>query len=351
MEPDVTKNDSSPKKPPRVPGAKTMKMLSMAQAKNPMKHAYYGGFQNIAFQTGVVIRLAGDPPNQIYLRTDAKAKHPLPIMLPSGVRPPNNGSLVKVTCTVLGATDPQGNPYPILIARMFAIPNVLEAGARRTTDLLKEEADPTETMRKQTGVGNDVHLTGVVVGRRLHRRQRADGAFDENQSATFLLRLDADPTHVIPVICDKKLAEQANNQIRFGSIISVRGQYHTMTIKVAQFDAAGKPVLNEDGSPVYVLTEDGNVKLRYHPYIYLTGYPTNAPNQHLLFTDPTVMAIPEWIESDINNQIRIRAALGTQQNVVVPEPQEVEIAGDALVTKEEFVQTSIPAAFDRDGGL
>lgn len=335
---------------------KTMKMLSMAQAKNPMKHAFYGGFQNIAFQTGVVVKLPGDPPNQIYLRTDAKAKHPLPIYLPPGVRPPADGAFVKATCTVVGATDQQGNPYPILIARSFALPNVLEAETRRTIDLLKKEVDLTESMRKQTGVNNDIHLTGVIIGRRLHRRIRADGSTEVNNSVTFFIRQDADPTHVIPVVCDKKMAEHASDLMKFASVVSVRGQYHTTTIKIPKYDDAGQPMMTADGKPEYALNEDGKVKVRYHPYIYLTNIPASAPNNHMLFVgDDATMDMPEWI-NEINKEIMIRSELGKQQNQLSKEAKliaktstiEANSGGDAIVTKEEFIQ---PVVGDKYGGL
>lgn len=345
---EIAQAETPQKKEPRKPAPKTMKMLSMAQAVNPMKHAFYGGFHNIAFQTGVVVHMPGDPPNRIYLRTDAKGKHPLPIMLPPKVRAPADGSLVKVTCTILGSSDPQGNPCPILVARLFSTPNVLEAETRRTIDLLKKDVDPSESLRKQTGVNNDVHLTGVVIGRRLQRRQREDGSLEENQSATFYLRLDADPTHVIPVLCDKKLAEQSATPVRFGSLISVRGQFQTTTIKVAKCDELGNVVKNEDGSPVYELNKDGSVKVRYHPYIFLTGYPTPAPNAHMLFTDPNVMAIPGWIETQINAEIRARSELGKQQNNSDNQRKEIIQHGDALVTKEEYTRV---VSTEIDGGV
>lgn len=347
---EVGSTETRAKSPSRPPSAKTMKVLTVAQAANPMKHAFHGGFQNIAFQTGVVIRLPGDPPNQIYLRTDKKGKHPLPIVLPMGLRAPPNGTLTKVTCTVFGSVDAQGRPYPLLVARMFSIPNILEAEARRTIDLLKIDTDPTESMNKQTGIGNDIHLSGVVVNKKLERRMKADGTLDENQALTFYLRLDADKNNIIPIICDKKLAEQARDKIRYGAMVSVRGQFHTMTMKIVKRDEQGIPVLNEDGSPVFELDAEGNPKVHYRPYIH-TGYPTNAPDIHLKFTskEKNAMPIPDWIETEINAQIRLRMELAKQQNVRASAPvDESKPVGDAIVTKEAYITS---ASTDRDGGL
>lgn len=328
-----TTKTSRPATPTGTP--KTMRMLSAAQAKNPMKHAFYGGFRNIAFQVGVVHQVPGGEPNQIYLRTNKNAKNPLPLLLPNGVRPPAQGTMTKVTCSVVGSIDRHGNPYPQLIARFFETPNVFEASTRRTTELLKTAADPSEMLKKQTGNNNEVLLTGIVVGRKAARRQRADGSMEDNPSVTFLLRQDADPTHVVPVICDKKLAENANKIIRFGDIISVKGQFHTSTVPVIKFDASGQPERDGNGAYVNELNEDGSIKTRFHPYIYLTSYPGVALDEHLLFSDVEQMDVPEWIIEQINKEIEMRSALGRQQNAPAP-IAEVTFTAPAAVTAEEY---------------
>jgi hypothetical protein len=338
---------------------KTMKMLSVAQAKNPMKHGFYGGFKNITFQVGVVVREQSDPPNQIYLRTNKNGKHPLPIMLPPGVRPPKNGELAKVICTVMGATDDKGAPYPILIARFFNHPNLLEADTRRTIEMLENEMDPAEFIRKQTGNNNNVQVTGVLIGKRTHRRLRPNGTYDDNSSVTFYIRQDADKSHVIPLVCDKHLVEAVKKQARFGDVLTFTGQYHVQIVKIQKQDENGRPLFLEDNTPDYELDSEGKAKVRYQPYIFLTDYPSPYVNEDLLFSDPKVMSYPEWIETDINDEIRKRAALGKMQNSPSAEADMDEVAkkGDSLVSKDEFTSSvkakgaKLGASSEKDGGL
>jgi hypothetical protein len=319
---------------------KAMRMLSAAQARNPMKHAFYGGFRNIAFQVGVVQTMPGDPPNTIYLRSSKNDKNPLPLIVPSGVRPPAAGMRTKVTCSVVGGTDRQGVPYPLLVARYFENPNIFEAEARRTTELLKVEADPTESLNKQASNGNEVMLTGIVVKKQSIMRQRSDNSTDDRPSIIFWLRQDAEEKHVIPVICDKHLVENASQKIKFGSIVTVRGQYHTTVVPVPKLNDDGSPTTDLNGTPVYETDEQGEIKKRHHPFIYLTSYPGGAPDNDFQFspTHKAQMPMPEWIETQINAKIRMKENLGKQ--VKAPAPERIEKGTSALVSKEEYVQTA-----------
>lgn len=120
---NIDENPIVKEKRPASQTPKAMRMLSAAQAKDPMKNAYYGGFRNIAFQVGVVHHLPGDPPNQIYLRSNKTVKNPLPLILPNGVRPPKHGTLTKVICSVVGSTDKQGNPSGTPYCQAPSMPN------------------------------------------------------------------------------------------------------------------------------------------------------------------------------------------------------------------------------------
>lgn len=342
----TAKPEGSKSKTSRSATPKTLRPLSAAQAKQPMKHAFYGGFRNIAFQVGVVHHLPGDPPNQFYLRTNKTAKNPLPMLLPENVPMPRHNAMVKVTCSVVGSVDRDGNPYPRLIARHIDTPNIFEASTRRTTELLKTPVDPVEALKKQTGNNNEVMLTGVVIGRRNPRRQRPDGSIEENPSVTFFLRQDADPTHVIPVICDKKLAENASRAIRFGDIISIKGQFHTSTITVYKLDENGQPLKDAAGVPVPDTNADGTVKTRFHPFIYLTSYPGVALDEHILFSDVQKMAVPEWIVEQVNKEIEMKAALGRQQNKDDSAPERPTLAPAAVTTAEYASPTPTPDAGD-----
>jgi len=336
-------NTAKPHNSATVP--KTMRMLSAAQAHNPMKTGFHGGFMNVSFQVGVVDYDDDTPPNQIYLRKTKDKPNPLPILLPNGTRRPPKNTLTKITCSVLGGTDPAtGANYPILVGRHFEVPNVLEAKTRRVTELLEKQADPYEMLIKQTKNGNEVHLTGVCVKHSIMARRRRDGTISDDKCIVFGLRQDSDKDHIIPVICDRSLAMSAKKNIRFGDIMTVKGEFHVSVVPIYQVDETGKNKLDGAGAPIPELDEKGKVKVRYMPYIHLHGYPGVALNEHILFSDPTKMPVPAWIVDDIAQEIDLRSQMAVRRSATQTERQEEDStpqvpSSQASLSTSQYVAT------------
>ena len=317
------------KKPSQAPKKTVFKAFTAAQANNTMKFAYYGAMHNIAFQVGEIIRKVGDPHNKVYLRTGGKSeRHLLPIILPNGLKAPPNGRLVKITSTIMGSKDASGRRYPMLVARHIDSPNIFEANARSIVEYLHKEQedgfDATQNLRKGAVNNNELSFVGIfVAAQQVQKPPKADGTVDENAAVVFYARVDADKDHLIPVFCDKKLAENAKDRIKYGYPLFFKGVYEVHPVKVPQIGEDGKPVKDELGKVQLTLDEEGNPVVQFQPIIKLTKYPAPADASQMLFPDsqPT----PTWI-TDIIAEIEARRSKVRVQN---PEKTAQEVRGSA----------------------
>lgn len=302
---------------------KQFKILSKSQLTNTSKFAYFGGFRNVAFQVGMVCRLPGDQPNQIYLKTVDKNGRILagllPILVPRGVEAPPNDAIVKIICTVTGLKDKNNLPHAILTARKFERPNVFETEMRRVVDVFKdhEAAIADDINQKESdhrlkaigrinGATNSVELAGVVVG-----IEKRSGEFDEDTKqfrvypmVTLYLRQDANENNVIPARFIDKKAESIAQKVGYGSLVYVSGEHRVLTEKLYETNEDGTTKLDEDGRSTPILGADGKPLVRYHSTINIR-HPSYPDSKDITFLDALDKA-PAWFV-DMNNEMKARA--------------------------------------------
>lgn len=332
---------------------KQFKILSKAQLTNASKFAYFGGFRNVAFQVGMVCRLPGDQPNQIYLKTVDKNGRILagllPILVPRGVEAPANDTIVKIICTVTGVKDKNGVPHAILTARKFERPNVFETEMRRVVDVfndqnvkdtneanLKESDHRLKAIGRINGATNSVELAGVVVG-----IEKRSGEFDEETKqfrvypmVTLYLRQDADENNVIPARFIDKKAESIAQKVGYGSLVYVAGEHRVLTEKIYEQNEDGVNKLDADGKPVPVLGADGRPLARYHSAISIR-HPAYPDSKDITFLDSLDKA-PQWFV-DMNLEMKARAERSREMatNKGKDAPQDQSQASDKKKTSSE----------------
>jgi len=329
------------------------KAFTAAQANNTMKFAYYGGMHNIAFQVGSILRKAGDPPNKVYLRTGGKSeRHLLPIILPNGLKAPPNGRLVKITSTIMGAKDAVGRRYPMLVARHIDSPNIFEANARSIVEYLHKEQedgfDETLNLRKGSVNNNELSFVGIfVAAQQVQKPPKPDGTVDETAAVVFYARVDADKDHLIPVFCDKKLAENAKDRMKYGYPLYFKGVYEVHPVKVPQIGEDGKPLKDENGRIQMAVDEEGNPVVHFQPIIKLTKYPAPADAAQMLF--PESQPTPGWI-NDIIVEIEARRSKVRIQNPEINN-QEVRQAADGSGQQEGIASLATVSNTEVEGQL
>jgi hypothetical protein len=341
------------KKPTPAPKKTVFKAFTAAQANHTMKFAYYGGMQNIAFQVGEIVRKNGDSPNKVYLRTGGKSdRYLLPIILPNGLKAPPNGRLVKITSTVMGAKDAFGRRYPMLVARHIDSPNIFEANARSIVEYLSKEQeegfDATQNLRKGSVNNNELSFVGIFsAAQQIQKPPRPDGSVDDSAAIVFYARVDADKDHLIPVFCDKKLAENAKDRIKYGYPLSFKGVYEVHPIKALKLGEDGKPIKDESGKTVPLLNDAGEQVVHFQPIIKLTKYPAPADASQMLF--PESQPTPGWIK-DIAVEIEARRS---KARVQAPEksPQEIRQQPDDDGQQEGVATLATVSNTELEGNL
>lgn len=245
--------------------------LTLNERRHPATRTFHGGFKNVSFQIGTIEMPSNADVNnndttagyiKAKVRKDSNVQFPL--MVPKTII--INKGASNTVASVIGMRNNYGGFDAVLIARSNERLSSFNSPLRTVEDLVKQDKkDPKTVASNRLGTGanarvhNQVMLCGVIVGAR----------FEDGESPRFhmLMRQDANPNNVIPLVYEARNASALVSHIKFGQLATVPGEYLYRTVGVFEQDAEGRNVLDAERRPIPVLDENGKPKTHISTYI------------------------------------------------------------------------------------
>lgn len=304
--------------------------LTLNERRQPATRTFHGGFKNVSFQIGTVEMPSGSEINtndttanyiKAKLRKDGKVQ--FPVMIPKSIfinKGPSN-----TVASVIGMKNSHGGYDAVLVARSNERLSSFNSPLRTVEDLVKldtkeEAAESDNRLGKGANarVHNQVMLCGVIVGARFE-----DGDYPRFH---MLMRQDANPNNVIPLVYEARNASALLSHIKYGQLATVPGEYYYRSVPVYQQDSEGRVMMDADNRPIPVLEENGSPKTRITTYIRC-GVPRD-PSEFDTDFGPTP---PKWLvqmaDEIVANRERDRQARETAASKrAAPKPVEKMVA-------------------------
>ncbi len=304
--------------------------LTLNERRQPATRTFHGGFKNVSFQIGTVEMPSGSEINtndttanyiKAKLRKDGKVQ--FPVMIPKSIfinKGPSN-----TVASVIGMKNSHGGYDAVLVARSNERLSSFNSPLRTVEDLVKldtkeEAAESDNRLGKGANarVHNQVMLCGVIVGARFE-----DGDYPRFH---MLMRQDANPNNVIPLVYEARNASALLSHIKYGQLATVPGEYYYRSVPVYQQDSEGRVMMGADNRPIPVLEENGSPKTRITTYIRC-GVPRD-PSEFDTDFGPTP---PKWLvqmaDEIVANRERDRQARETAASKrAAPKPVEKMVA-------------------------
>jgi hypothetical protein len=304
--------------------------LTLSERKKPAQSSYVGGFKNVSFQIGEIVRPDAASRNTnsvtpVYSKAIIR-KSPtvqLPMMIPNAlmVLP----GVTNTMASVVGQKNNHGGFDAILVARSTERLSSFNSKLRTVEDLVRtseEKVVEENRLGKSSGARthNQVMLAGVVVGSR----------FEDGDHPKFHidLRQDSNPNNIVPLIYDARNASAMVSRVKFGSLIYVDGEYAFRNVPIYQMNELGKVVLDENKAPVPVLDGDGKPQKRVHTYIRIT-----PPKDPAEFDTNFGEAIPRWVSDIARDIAETRLRLSNRTPVATSVVAPKNLAANAVAAE------------------
>jgi hypothetical protein len=244
--------------------------LTLPQRKRPAHKTFVGGFKNVSFQIGQLIK----PEVTIQNTNETTPSYSKAIFQKSEtikfpVKLPNSITPLKGEINMIGSITGQKNVHggydAFFTVRGTERLSSFNSKLRTVNDLLRmsESAEPNEDTRlgksSDARSHNQVMLAGVVVGARFE-----DGA---NPKFHIDLRQDSNPNNVIPLSFESKNASALEKGVKYGTLIYVDGEYAFRSVPVYEVDENNKVKVDSNGVKIAVLNAEGLPTKRVHSYI------------------------------------------------------------------------------------
>ena len=280
--------------------------LTLAERKRPAQLTFHGGFKNVSFQIGELIRPDAADRNTngaspVYakgiMRKSPKVQ--FPVMIPNSLS--TIRGITNTIASVIGQKNKYGGYDAILVARGSERMSSFNSKLRTVEDLVRLTAETKQT-EEDTRLGrssmarvhNQVMLAGIVV----------ESHFEDGDSPCFhiSLRQDANPNNIIPLIFEAKNASGIVNRVSFGTLIYVDGEYAARPVPVYQMTDDGELKLDENRRPIPELDASGNPVKRIHTFIRIT-----APKDPAEFDTDFGGGTPKWMNVIAEEMAETRA--------------------------------------------